>query len=130
MVVVVPVAPGCVAAPPVVLVVVFAGVVDCPDFDLPAGPPAWWPLLRFGPVGEWDFRLVPAPFCLCPPVAGAGGVPTVIGIEATPPPPAVSVTCTVTLNWPWLRNVTCGLPDVELGAAPSKLQLYDSPPSS
>ena len=43
---------GCEGVPPVVLVVVLAGVVDCPDFDFPAGPPAWWPLLFFGPVGE------------------------------------------------------------------------------
>lgn len=90
---------------------------------MPALAPAWVPELFTGPVGEWDFLFLPAPFWLCPPVTGAGGVPTVIGIEATPPPPWLSVTWTVTLYWPAFPNVTCGLGASDPGAPPSKFQL-------
>ena len=77
---------------PVLVLLPLPRVVDLSVFDFPAGPPAWVPLLLRGPVGLWDFLFVPAPVCLCPPVVGAGGVPTVIGTSAPPPPPALSVT--------------------------------------
>jgi hypothetical protein len=38
-------------------------VDDAIDFDLPGRPPAWVPLLFFGPVGVCDLRFVPAPDC-------------------------------------------------------------------
>lgn len=98
-------------------------VFDLPVFDLPAGPPAWLPLLFRGPLGEWDFLFVPAPVCLCRPVVGAAGVPTVIGISAPPPPPEVSVTSTVTSYCPAVPKDTCGFAAVELCAAPPKFQL-------
>jgi hypothetical protein len=57
------VAPGVVEAG-VVDVDAVEFVVDVPRFELPAGPPAWVPLLFRGPLGECDLFDFPDPVCL------------------------------------------------------------------
>ena len=48
---------------PVLALLSLPAGVDLPVFDLPAGPPAWVPLLFRGPLGVWDFLDFPEPVC-------------------------------------------------------------------